>query len=411
MSTKDYIEKDYYKALGVTKDSDAAEIKKKYRKLARELHPDKNPGNADAEARFKEVSEAYDVLSDPAKRKEYDEARTLFAGGGYPGGGFGGGFTPGGAYPGGSGTYSTTFDMSDLFGGAAGASGGLGDLFGDLLGGGGGRTRTRTGRGPAGGRPTASKGADLEASISLDFDEAVRGTTVPLTISGPGTCTLCGGSGAKPGTSVHTCPTCGGSGHVTRNQGGFGFSEPCRDCRGTGRVPDSPCPECSGSGVSNQTRTITVRVPAGVKPGAKLRLAGKGQPGVGGGPAGDLFVTVHVGKHPLFGRHGNNLTITLPVSFAEAALGATVRVPTLDGAVSVKIAPGTPSGQTLRVRGRGVPAKSGTGDLMVTVEVAVPAKLSSAAKEALEAYAAAQPDDPRPHITAALAASKESHHG
>jgi len=403
MSTKDYIEKDYYKALGVTKDADAKAIKKAFNKIAKENHPDHNPGDPQAEARFKEASEAYSVLSDADKRKEYDEARTLFAGGGYYPGGGGGGF--GG--PGGS--YTTSFNVEDVFGGA----GGLGDLFGDLLGGGG-RTRTRTGRGPTG--PAASaKGPDVEAGVELSFADAVRGTTLPLRLSGPGTCTLCGGTGARPGTSVHACPTCGGSGHITRNQGGFGFSEPCRECRGTGRIPDSPCPECSGSGITNQVRTITVRVPAGVKDGAKLRLAGKGAPGRSGGPAGDLYVTVHVGSHPLFGRTGDNLTLTVPITFAEAALGTTLRVPTLDDAgatrgVSLKIAPGTPSGQTLRVRGRGVPRKSGAGDLLVTVEVAVPKKLSADARAALETYAAATSgEDPREHITAELA--KEHAHG
>jgi molecular chaperone DnaJ len=394
MSTKDYVEKDYYKALGVAKDADAATIKKQYRKLARELHPDKNPGDAAAEARFKEVSEAYDVLGDADKRKEYDDTRAMFANGGYPGGFTG--FGPGA--PGGS--YSTTFDASDLFGGGAG----LGDLFGDLLGGRGG-PRTRAGRGPGTRQaqpPADTRGADLEATVALDFESAVRGTTVPLSLSGPGTCTLCGGSGARPGTSLHTCPTCGGSGHVTRNQGGFGFSEPCRDCRGTGRVPDSPCPECGGSGVTNQTRTITVRVPPGVKDGAKLRLAGKGTPGRGSGPAGDLFVTVRVGSHPLFGRTGDNLTLTVPITYAEAALGTSLRVPTLDGAVTLKIAAGTPSGRTLRVRGRGVPRKNNAGDLLVTVEVAVPAKLTSAEKAVLEQLAHASTEDPRPAITDAL---------
>ena len=390
MSTKDYIEKDYYKVLGVAKDADAKAIKKAFNKIAKENHPDHNPGDATAEARFKEASEAYSVLSDADKRKEYDEARTLFAGGGYYPGGAGGFGGPGGA-------YTTSFNMEDIFGGG----GGLGDLFGDLLGGGG-RTRTRTGRGPSG--PASAKGADVEASVSLSFEDAVRGTTLPLRLSGPGTCTLCGGTGAKPGTSVHSCPTCGGSGHITRNQGGFGFSEPCRECRGTGRIPDSPCPECSGSGVANQVRTITVRVPAGVRDGAKLRLAGKGTPGRHGGAAGDLYVTVHVERHPMFGRTGDNLTLTVPVTFAEAALGTTLRVPTLDGAVSLKIAPGTPTGQTLRVRGRGVQRKGGAGDLLVTVEVAVPKKLNGQARSALEAYAAAATDeDPREHITAALA--------
>jgi molecular chaperone DnaJ len=379
VSTKDYVEKDYYQALGVAKDADANTIKKAYRKLARELHPDKNPGDAKSEARFKEVSEAYDVLSDPAKRKEYDEARTLFGSGGFRPGGFGGGRT-------------TTFDMSDLFGGG-GAGGGLGDLFDGLFNSG--RTGGRQ-------RAAAAKGADLAAELALSFDDAVRGATLPLQITAPGPCVTCHGSGARPGTSPRTCPVCGGTGFVAMNQGAFGFSEPCRECRGSGQLIDDPCPECGGQGVTNQTRTITVRVPAGVRDGAKLRIRGKGAPGARGGTPGDLIVTVHVQKHSLFGRSGDDLTLTVPVTFAEAALGTTVRVPTLDGAVTLKVPAGTPSGRTLRVRGRGVPAKRGTGDLLVTVEVAVPQRLSHEGRELLEKFAAAEQQDPRPQITAAL---------
>jgi len=401
MSTKDWLEKDFYAALGVAKDADAGAIKKAYRKLALKLHPDKNPGDAKAEARFKDVSEAYDVLSDPAKRKEYDEARALFAGGRYPGG-FSGSY-PSGTYPSGtypSGSYpagSSTFDVNDLFAGGAGpgnaGGSGLGDLFGGLFGGGQRRPRTA---GP-------TRGQDVNAEVTLSFDEAVQGETLPLQLSGPGACRTCGGDGAKPGTSARQCPTCSGSGFVSHNQGAFGFSEPCRDCKGTGRLIDTPCPDCGGTGVNVQTRTINVRVPAGVRDGAKLRIAGKGMPGTRGGPTGDLFVTVHVQAHDLFGRKGDDLLITVPVSFAEAALGATVRVPTLNGAVSVKVPAGTPSGRTLRVRGRGVAKRVGSGDLLVTIDIAVPAKMSADAREALEKYAALQDDDPRPHITAALA--------
>ena len=390
MSAKDYVEKDYYAALGVAKDADQAAIKRAYRKLARDLHPDKNPGNAEAEARFKEVSEAYDVLSDPKKRQEYDEARSLF-------GSYGGGFRPGGNYGGGGFSGGgTTFDMSDVFGARSG--GGLGDLFSDLFGG----ATTNSGRR----RSSAAgpvKGQDASAEVALGFEEAVRGTTLPLQLSSPATCRTCHGSGARPGTSTHTCPTCGGSGMVMLNQGGFGFSEPCRDCRGTGQVIEDPCPDCHGSGSTVQTRTITVRVPAGVKDGAKLRIPGKGSPGTRGGPAGDLYVTVRVRPHTLFGRSGNDLTLTVPISYTEATLGTTLRVPTLDGAVSLKVAPGTPSGRTLRVRGRGVTTKSKTGDLLVTVAVDVPTALTDEAREALEKYATTQHADPRPQITAALA--------
>jgi len=385
------ISKDYYAALGVAKDADASAIKKAYRKLARELHPDKNPGNAQAEARFKEVSEAYDVLSDAGKRAKYDEDRSLF----------GRGFRPGAAGPGGG----RAFDMSDLFGGSGGAN--LGDLFSDLFGG--------AGSGAPGGQRAGgpTRGQDVSAEISLSFDDAVQGATLPLRLSGPGSCRTCHGSGARPGTGTHRCGTCGGSGFVSRNQGAFGFSEPCRECRGTGTVVDSPCPDCGGTGVTNQTRTISVRVPAGVRDGARLRIPGKGTPGRGGAPNGDLFVTVHVGKHPLFGRRGDDLTLTVPITYPEAALGTTLRVPTLDGAVSLKIAAGTPSGRTLRVRGRGVARGSGRGgkrgDLLVTVEVAVPQKLPADAREALEKYASALDGDPRARITAALR-RQEAHH-
>jgi molecular chaperone DnaJ len=399
VSTKDFLEKDYYKALGVAKDASGAEIKKAYRKLARELHPDKNPGDAKAEARFKEVSEAYDVLSDESRRREYDEARSLF-GSGVPGGGFPGGFRPGG----GTGAGGTTFDLNDLFGQQGGArpspgAGGLGDLFGGLFSGGRG-TGTRSGRGTA---PGASRGADVETEVTLDFPEAVQGVTVPLQLASPASCRTCGGVGARPGTAPRQCPACLGTGLITRNQGAFAFSEPCRECRGTGSVIDDPCPDCRGTGVTTQTRTITVKIPAGVSDGQRIRLAGKGVPGQRGGPAGDLFVRVHVRAHDLFGRKGDDLTLTLPVTFPEAALGTTVRVPTMDGAVTLKIPAGTASGRTFRVRGRGVPKRSGAaGDLLVTVDVAVPANLPAEAKEALEKYAVAQPDDPRPQVTAAV---------
>lgn len=383
MSTKDFIEKDYYAALGVAKDASAPEIKKAYRTLARDLHPDKNPNNAEAESKFKEVSEAYDVLSDVKRRGEYDEARRLFGSGGFRPGGFGG-------------AGGQTYDINDLFAGGVGGAGtgGLGDLFGGLFGGGAGAgTQTRT-------RPT--RGRDVETEATLSFEEAVRGVTVPLRMQSPGTCRNCSGTGAKPGTAPRTCPTCHGAGVTTRNQGSFAFSEPCRDCRGSGTVVDDPCPECRGSGVTSQTRTITVRIPAGVKDGQRIRLAGKGSPGQRGAPAGDLYVVVHVGGHALFTRSGNNLGLTVPISYTEAALGTTVRVPTLDGAVTVKVPAGTGSGQTFRIKGRGVPAAKKSGDLMVTVEVAVPRELSEEARTALQAYADAQAEDPRPMITEAV---------
>jgi molecular chaperone DnaJ len=385
MSARDYVEKDYYAELGVSKDASAADIKKAYRKLARKYHPDANKGDAALEEKFKAISEANSVLSDPAKRKEYDEARTLFGSGGFrmpPGAG------RGTAGPGGT----TTFDINDLFGGAgaggAGA-GGLGDLFGGLFGG--------RGRGRAAG---PARGTDVEAEVSLSFTDAADGVTIPLQLSGPHTCPTCAGSGAKPGTATRVCPVCSGTGMSSSNQGGFAFAEPCRHCRGRGLLVDDPCPTCAGTGQAITTRTLRTRIPAGVRDGQRIRLKGKGEPGERGGPAGDLFILVHVQPHDVFGRKGDNLTLALPVTFPEAALGATVKVPTLAGPpVSVKIPPGTSNGRTLRVRGKGVTRRDGTrGDLLVTVEVAVPQKMSDEAKSALDAYSAAQPEDPRAHL-------------
>ena len=391
MTQRDWIEKDFYRELGVASGASNDEIKKAYRKLARELHPDANPGDAKAEARFKTVSEAYGVLSDEKKRKEYDETRALFAGGG---GGFGGAGFPGGFGTGAPGGQS--FDLNDLLrnagAGQGGGASGLGDIFGGLFGGGGGRGTTTA--------PRSRRGADVESELTIDFVDAVRGAEVPIRLSSPGRCDTCGGSGARPGTSPHACPTCSGSGFVSSSQGAFAFSEPCRDCRGTGRIIDDPCPECGGDGVSTRTRPLTVRVPAGVADGNKVRLKGQGQPGMGGAPAGDLYVTVHVTPHRLFGRSTKNaddLTLTVPVTFPELALGSTVTVPTLEGStVSLRVPAGTRSGRTFRVRGRGVQKRNATGDLLVTVEVAVPARLSDAAQGALQSYAeATKGDDPR----------------
>jgi molecular chaperone DnaJ len=371
VSARDWMDKDFYGDLGVPSDASEADIKKAYRKLARELHPDANPGDAGAEARFKTVSEANGVLGDAAKRAEYDEAKRMFAttgGRGFSGRGAGGG--------------GQEFDLNDLFGqaGGAGANGGLGDLLGGLF--------TRGAR-PGGSRP--QRGSDVETEVRLDFAEATKGAVVPRRRCRPAPCTTCHGSGAKPGTSPRTCPTCAGSGLVSRNQGAFGFSEPCRDCRGTGSQVDDPCPDCRGTGATTRTRTITVRVPSGVEDGQRIRLAGQGEAGLRGAPSGDLFVTVHVNAHAVFARSGHDLTLTVPVSFGELALGTTLSVPTLDGRVGVKLPPGTSDGRTLRVRGRGVSTRDGvTGDLLVTVEVAVPATLDTAATEALTAYAAAE---------------------
>lgn len=394
MSERDYFEKDYYSELGVTKNATAAEIKKAYRKLARDLHPDKNPGNKQAEEKFKAVSEAYDVLSDDAHRKEYDNARDMMSTGafrGFPGAG-------GGAHRGGA----SSFDLSDLLRGAGGggaqADGGLGDLFGNLFG--------RRGSGSRAGR--GRRGADIETQASLSFRDAVLGTTISLRLTEQATCPTCHGSGAAPGTSPRHCTVCGGTGLTTRNEGSFAFSEPCAACHGTGTVIDTPCPTCHGSRTIVAPRTVNARIPAGVSDGQRIRLAGKGEPGVGVGSAGDLFVVVRVKKDPIFGRSGENLTVTVPVSFTEAALGTTITVPTLDMPVSLKVAAGTSSGRKLRVKGKGVRRANGqTGDLIVTVEVAVPSKLSPAAREALEAFAATQTADPRPQITAAVGGTRQ----
>ncbi len=399
MTQRDWIEKDFYRELGVASSASADEIKKAYRKLARELHPDANPGDAAAESRFKSVSEAYGVLSDDKKRREYDETRAMFRGGG----GFGGG---GQGFPGGfgGGAGGQAFDLNDLFGQAgagAGAPGGagLGDLFGNLFGGG----AAQPGRGTAAGARSTQRGADVETELRIEFADAVRGAEVGLRLSAPGRCERCAGTGARPGSVPRTCPTCDGVGLVSRSQGAFAFSEPCRDCRGTGRLIDDPCPECAGEGVTTRTRTLTVRVPAGVADGQQIRLKGQGEPGRGGAPAGDLYVRVHVRPHRLFGRSERNpddLTLTVPVTYPELVLGSTLTVPTLDSTVSLRIPPGTTSGRTFRVRGRGVQRRSGkTGDLLVTVEVAVPSRLDEAATAALQSYAeATKAFDPRAEL-------------
>lgn len=391
MSTRDYIEKDYYKSLGVPKNATAPEIKKAYRKLARQYHPDANKSDAKAEEKFKEISEAYDVLSDATRRKEYDEARSLFGSGGFrmPGG-------HGGGQSGGQGGF--TFDLGDLLGNARGGgtatgAGGLGDILGGLFGN---TRRTTTTQQPR-------RGADIETETTIGFTDAVSGVTVPLRMASPHPCGACHGTGARAGTTPRVCPTCNGTGVTARSAGGFALSEPCRDCRGRGLIVDDPCPVCHGSGRAMSERTMQVRIPAGVDDGQRIRLKGKGSPGERGGPAGDLIVLVHVEPHPTFGRSGANLTLTVPVTFPEAALGAKVTVPTLDGkSVTVKLPAGTTNGRVLRVRGKGATHRDGSkGDLLVTVEVAVPSKLSGKAKEALEAYReATADDDPRAHLAA-----------
>ncbi|MFC7933794.1 molecular chaperone DnaJ [Streptomyces cinereoruber] len=383
MSTKDFVEKDYYKVLGVPKDATEAEIKKAYRKLARENHPDANKGDTKAEERFKEISEANDVLGDPKRRKEYDEARALFGNGGLRAGGPGGG--------------SFNFDLGDLFGGAQGGAGGfggggggIGDVFGGLF-----------NRGGGGARNQPRRGQDVESEVTLSFTEAIEGATVPLRMSSQQPCTACSGTGDKNGTP-RVCPTCVGTGQVSRGSGGgFSLTDPCVDCKGRGLIAETPCDVCKGSGRAKSSRTMQVRIPAGVSDNQKIRLRGKGAPGERGGPNGDLYVVVHVDAHPVFGRKDDNLTVTVPVSFTEAALGGEVKVPTLGGpAVTLKLPAGTPNGRTMRARGKGAVRKDGTrGDLLVTVEVAVPKELDDKAREALETYReATASEDPRAEL-------------
>ncbi|WP_442940198.1 DnaJ C-terminal domain-containing protein [Nocardioides sp. B-3] len=331
----DWATKDFYAVLGVAKDASADEIKKAYRRLARANHPDSNPDDAKKHDVFKKVAEAYDVIGDADKRKKYDEFRSVSAGGGFPTG-----FNRGGAGRGG-------FDVNDfLRDRGAGGGGGFGDMFGDLFGAG----QQRNRRGP---RPT--KGADLEASTTLPFEEALNGTTISLRLTSDAPCATCKGTGGKPGTRPHICPTCEGAGFIVAGMGGFSMNETCPACGGRQLVYDEACPTCHGSGHGPSTRTIQARIPAGVKDGQKIRLRGKGGKGESGGPAGDLIVTVRVGSHPVFGRSGDNLTIEVPVSFDEAALGADIKIPTLGGQpVTLKIPAGTPNARTFRVRGKGV---------------------------------------------------------
>ncbi len=372
----DWATKDFYAELGVAKDASAEQIKKAYRKLARANHPDSNPGDDAKHEKFKAVAEAYDVVGDTDKRAKYDEMRSLYASGRFPGG-FGGGGGGGG------------FDINDLLRERAGGGGGFGDMFGDLFGGG----FSRGGRA----QPRPTKGADVETSATISFTDAMDGVTISLRLTSDSACPDCKGSGGKPGTKPKVCPECEGAGFVVSSVGGaFSLNETCPACGGRQLVYDEPCPTCHGSGRGMSARTISARIPAGVKDGQRIRLRGKGAAGESGGPPGDLFVTVKVTPHRVFGRKGDNLTLEVPVAFDEAALGAEVKIPTLGGApVTLKLPAGTPNGRTFRVRGKGAQKSDGTrGDLLATVEVHVPAVLDGAARDALEAYRAATAGKP-----------------
>jgi molecular chaperone DnaJ len=362
MSAKDWIDKDYYKVLGVSKDAKAADIKKAFRKIARENHPDQHPGDKKAEQRFKEASEAHDILSDPDKRKEYDEARSLLGGYRFQRSGSTGG-NP----------------MEDLFRGFQTGSTNIGDIFSNLFDTSS-RARTTT--------RAARRGADVEGEVTIGFVEAVDGATVGVQMVSEEPCPTCRGTGAKAGSVPRVCPACQGSGVQTGAGGSFSLSEPCNECHGRGLVVDDPCPTCHGSGRAKSGKTMQVRIPSGVSDGQRIRIKGKGSPGEGGGAAGDLYVTVHVKPHSVFGRSGANLTVAVPVTYSEATLGAEIEVPTLKGGpVKLRIPPNTPNGRTFRVRGKGVPKANGEhGDLLATVEVTVPKKLSDEALAALDQF-------------------------
>ncbi len=372
---REWFDKNYYEVLGVSETAEPKDITRAYRKLAREFHPDANPGNASAEDKFKEISAAYDVVGDETKRTEYDQVRRQgpMGGMGFGGGRGGAGFNPGaGGYEG--------ADFSDLLGG--------------MFGGGGGGRRGRQTRGRA-----PQRGADLEAEIHLSFRDAFAGSETALHLSSDLPCETCKGSGAKPGTAPTTCQHCRGRGVADDNQGMFSFSSPCPVCGGAGSVITSPCGTCRGSGVERRAREVKVRIPAGVDDGQRIKLKGRGGAGRNGGEIGDLYVIVHVDRDEIFGRDGKNLTINVPVTFAEATLGTKLTVPTLDGKpVTLKIPAGSPTGKVFRVKGRGVVTKKVTGDLLVTVQVDVPTKLNDEQRDALEAMAAAFPAAPRDYL-------------
>jgi molecular chaperone DnaJ len=350
-----------YDTLGVKKGASAEEIKKAYRKLAAQYHPDRNPGDTSAEERFKEVQNAYDTLSDPERRKQYDT---------FGGDGRARGFDPrnfdfGNAGAGGN------FTINDL--------GDLGDLFGGLFGGRAGRGGTR--------RAQPQRGADIEVPVNVSFEDSLRGLETKIPVQVTTACRECGGTGAEPGTSPIICPQCNGRGVIAESQGLFALSEPCPRCRGNGTVVERPCSHCKGTGREVRTKTYTVKIPAGMKDGTRIRLKGKGELGEDGGPAGDLFVVTRVQPSKLFQRRGNDLVVDVPVTYAEAALGATVEVPTPYGdRVSLKVPAGTQDGRQLRIRGHGAPKLKGggKGDLIARLRLTVPKKLNKKEREALQ---------------------------
>ena len=372
---------DYYKTLGVDKKASAEEIKKAYRKLARKYHHDRNPDDKQAESRFKEISQAYDVLGDPEKRKQYDSGTGPFATGGGPGGGFGG-----------FGNFD--FDASSM-----------GDILSNLFGGRGARQR-----------PRAERGADLEAHVSLSFDQAISGAQVPLQVPMHATCSTCHGTGAKPGTSPIVCPRCEGRGIETQGQGMFSISQPCSRCGGSGTVIEDPCPTCQGSGAVRTVKRLRVNVPAGVREGSRIRLAGKGEPGRRGGPPGDLYLITHVAPSTVFKRKGNNLEVEVPLTIPEALRGAEVQVPTLDGTKTLRVRPGTTHGTVQRLRGAGPPKLAGgsssdRGDLHYRFVIDVPRELSEEQRAAVDELSKVMNGDVRGQLFAQARKSTEAGHG
>ena len=363
--------KDPYRALGVDRNASDDEIKKAYRKLARQYHPDRNPDNASADDRFKEVQGAYSILSDPDKRKQYDSG----------GGMFGQGFDPTAARRG---------------GGAPGADfGGIGDILSDLFGGAGGSAG-------GGARPRPERGRDLETEVHVSFEQAMQGAQVPVSITLSASCPTCLGTGARPGTQPRVCPRCQGRGIESQGQGLFSISQPCSLCGGTGTQITDPCPTCSGSGATRQVKRYRVNVPAGVRDGSRVRLAGKGEPGRRGGPSGDLYVITRVSESPLFRRKDDNLEMEVPITVVEAMRGATVEVPTLDGKKRIKVSPGTQHGSVQRLRGEGPPklGKKGRGDLHYRFTIDVPRQLNKRQRAALDDLAETLDGNPRERLFA-----------
>ena len=370
---------DYYKTLGVDKKATPEEIKKAYRKLARQYHPDRNPGDEQAEARFKEISQAHDVLGDPEKRKQYDTGAGPFATGAGPGGGFGG-----------FGNFD--FDASSM-----------GDILSNLFGGSGGSG----GRNPRQ-RQRAQRGADLEAQVSISFDQAIGGAQVPLQVPMHTTCETCHGTGAKPGTTPSVCPRCEGRGIETQGQGMFSISQPCSLCGGSGTVIEDPCPTCHGSGAVRTIKRLRVNIPAGVRDGSRIRLPGKGEPGPQGGPPGDLYLIVHVSPSPVFSRKGDNLEVEVPLSIPEALRGAEVQVPTLDGTKTLRVPPGTKHGTVQRLRGEGPPKPGGgaspaRGDIRYRFVIDVPKELDDEQRAAVDALSQVLNGNPRARLFARTA--------